>query len=76
MDLQHRLEWIEAAKGGPAALSSFEYAGPLAETALLGNVALRCGKKIHWDEESLRATNAPESSRFLSCEYRKGWGIS
>src|SRR5262245_41022836 len=42
----HHLEWIRACKGGEASLSNFEYSGALTEMVLLGNVALRVGKKI------------------------------
>ena len=37
----HHKEWIEACKGGKPGGSNFDWAGPLAETVLLGNVALR-----------------------------------
>ena len=37
----HYQEWIAACKGGKAAGSNFDWAGPLAESVLLGNVALR-----------------------------------
>ncbi|HVR75677.1 MAG TPA: Gfo/Idh/MocA family oxidoreductase [Planctomycetota bacterium] len=73
IDLQHHLEWIEAAKGGPAALSSFEYSGPMTEAVLLGNVALRAGKRIEWDAAAMKVTNVPEANRYVRREYRKGW---
>jgi len=69
-------EWIEACKGGPKALSSFDYAGPLSEMVLLGNLAVRLGKKIQWDTKALRATNAPEADELIRREYRKGWDLS
>ncbi len=72
-DLQHRLEWIEAAKGGPPGLSNFDHAGPMTEAVLLGNVALKTGKKIEWDSKALRVTNVPEAKPFLRREYRAGW---
>ena len=37
----HYQEWIRACKGGPSAGSNFDWAGPLAESVLLGNVPLR-----------------------------------
>ncbi len=43
----HHQEWIEACKGGKPALSNFDYAGPMTETVLLGNIALRTGKKLY-----------------------------
>jgi hypothetical protein len=67
------LEWIAACKGGPPAYSNFGYAGPLTEAVLLGNVALRVGKKIEWDGADLKVRNAPEAARFIRREYRKGW---
>jgi len=69
------VEWIEACKGGPKALSSFDYSGPLTEMVLLGNLAVRLGKKIQWDAESLKATNAPEADELIRREYRKGWDL-
>ena len=37
----HQRAWVEAIKGGPAPSSSFDYAGPLTEVVLMGNLALR-----------------------------------
>ena len=71
----HKHEWIEAVKGGPRCGSDFErYGGPLCETVLLGNLAVRCSnKKLEWDAENLRVKNAPEASQYVKREYRKGW---
>ena len=49
----HHREWINACKGGPKALSNFDYAGPMTEAVLLGNVALRARTKILWDARPL-----------------------
>jgi len=68
-------EWIEACKGGPPCLSNFDYAGRLTEFVLLGNVALRVGKKIEWDAKKLRAKNCPEADPYIRREYRKGWEL-
>ncbi len=69
------VEWVEACKGGPAALSHFEHAGPFTETVLLGNLAVRLGKKITWDGPGMKATNAPEANALIRRDYRKGWEI-
>jgi predicted dehydrogenase len=71
----HYREWIEACKGGKPAGSHFGYAGPLTEIVLLGNVALRTGRKILWDSAALKALHCPEADRFLRREYRKGWTL-
>jgi hypothetical protein len=69
------VEWLEACKGGPKPLSSFDYAGPLTEMVLLGNLAVRLGKKIEWDAGALKATNAPEADELIRRDYRKGWDL-
>jgi hypothetical protein len=56
-------------------MSNFDYAGVLTETVLLGNVALRVRKKMEWDGENLRATNAPEADRYIRRDYRQGWTL-
>ncbi len=69
------VEWIAACKGGPPALSNFDYSGPLTEFVLLGNVAIRAGQKIEWDGQKLKATNCPEADKYIRREYRKGWSL-
>jgi predicted dehydrogenase len=71
----HHREWIEAIKGGPRPGSNFEYAGPLTECVLLGNVALKAGRKIMWDPAQFAVTNVPEANAFLKREYREGWEV-
>jgi predicted dehydrogenase len=68
-------EWVAAIKGGPPAMSNFDYASLLAETVLLGNVAIRLGKKLEWDGPGLKVTNCPEAAQYIRREYRKGWEI-
>ncbi|MHC1764762.1 MAG: Gfo/Idh/MocA family protein [Verrucomicrobiia bacterium] len=72
----HHRDWLDACKGGKPASSNFEYGAKLTELVLLGNVALRVGKKLHWDAANMKATNAPEADRYLKEEYRKGWEIA
>lgn len=78
----HEEEWILACKGGAPAGSDFSWAGPLTETVLLGNVALRVelkerlsGFKLKWDPDKYSFPNLPDADKFLHCEYRKGWTL-
>jgi len=78
----HYQEWAAACKGGAPAGSYFDWAGPLAEAVLLGNVALRLRlrqelvkHKLLWDPLNLRITNLPEANDFLRREYRAGWTL-
>ncbi|MCH7752395.1 MAG: gfo/Idh/MocA family oxidoreductase, partial [Planctomycetes bacterium] len=72
----HFVEWVRAIKGGPQAVSNFtDYAGPLTETILLGNLAVWSGKKVEWDAKNLKPTNAPELMEIVRPEYRSGYSI-
>jgi predicted dehydrogenase len=70
-------EWARAImEGKPSiAMSNFGYAGLLTETILLGNVAMRAGKKLNFDAQSLKFTNDSEANKLLHYEYRKGWTL-
>ncbi|HPD15571.1 MAG TPA: Gfo/Idh/MocA family oxidoreductase [Planctomycetota bacterium] len=73
----HKLDWLEAIRTGKPAGSDFAlYGGHLAEVVLLGNVAVRAGKKLEWDGVNLKAKNCPEADRFIRREYRQGWDFS
>jgi predicted dehydrogenase len=71
----HHGEWIDACKGGPPTLSNFGYASLLTETVLLGNLALRRGKKIQWDAANMKVVGMPEADQYIRREYRKGWQL-
>ncbi len=79
----HFEEFARAIKGGPPARSNFaNYAGPLTETILLGNLAVWAapeadspGKKIEWDAKNLTPTNAPEVASIVTPVYREGYKL-
>jgi len=71
----HYKEFVAACKGGSAPGANFDYAGPLTELVLMGNVAVRAGKKLEWDSANLKFTNAPEANQYLRREYRAGWAL-
>jgi hypothetical protein len=68
-------DWLQAIKNGTQPGCHFGHAGPMAEALLLGNVALKVGRKIEWDAAKLEVTNCPEANRFIRREYREGWGV-
>jgi len=77
----HFTEFHQAITGErEQSMSNFaEYAGPLTETILLGNLAVWAaasgdGKKIEWDAEKLQAVNAPEVMSVVKKEYRGDYG--
>ena len=93
----HQVSWTQACKAGfeskehKALTSSFDYAGPLTETVLMGNLAIRSfslGKKgdrgmefpgrrkLLWDGGNMKITNYDEANQFVAREYRQGWSLT
>jgi hypothetical protein len=73
----HEMNWVAACKGTGEASCPFEYAAPLTETMLLGIAALRTGqgRKVLYDSERMKFTNAPDADQYLTREYRAGWEV-
>ena len=71
----HHRDWLDAIKGGPESSANFEYGARLTEIGLLGLVAMRTRRRIHWDAEGLKAVNTPQADPFIKETYRKGWEI-
>src|SRR6267143_1834302 len=71
----HEMNWVDAAKGKAEASCPFDYAARLTEVMLLGIVALRAGKKIHYDGPNMRVTNVLQANDYLRRDYRQGWSI-
>jgi predicted dehydrogenase len=71
-------EWVKAMREGKPeiAMSNFDYSGMLTETVLLGNVAIRAGKKLEWDGPNLRCPNCKEADEFIRGTYRKGFELT
>lgn len=68
----HHRNWLDACKGKGRPSTHFDYAGPLTEFCLMGNVALRAGKKLEFDWKNMNVTNAPEANEFIQPGYREG----
>lgn len=67
-------EWSQAIVEGYLPSSNFDYAAPLTEFVLLGNLAIRSGQSVAWDTSVGRVTNIEAANRFVNRPaYRKGW---
>jgi len=82
----HQRSWIEGIKGGAAPSSNFDYAGPLTEMVLMGNLALRSlsieengantgYQRLKWDGKNMKITNYAPANQFVRRKYRKGWSL-
>jgi predicted dehydrogenase len=68
-------QWINACKNGGKTACDFEYSANMIEQLLLGLVAYRAGRKIHYDGVEGRVTDCAEANEFLRRKLRKGWTI-
>lgn len=66
-------QWVAACRGGQQSPGSFLNAWPISEAVNLWAVALRTGRRLVYDAQSMSITNIPEANKYLSREYRKGW---
>lgn len=71
----HYKNWIQACKGGKPACSNFDYSGPFTEMVLFGNLAIKSGRKLEWDNKRGIVKNVDSPKEFVSKQYRPGWDL-
>ncbi len=71
----HYRDWLDAIHNGTKSGSDFSYAGPFTEMVNFGNLVVKSGKKLHWDNVKGKVTNVRDASEIVSKEYRKGWEL-
>ena len=72
----HEKDWVRACKERRAASTSFDYAGPLSEMVLMGNLAVRFpNRQLLWDGEKMQVTNDPAANVLVRRQYRDGWTL-
>jgi predicted dehydrogenase len=72
----HYLQFVDAVLGKAKASASFDYAGPLTESVLLGPVATRFPQTtLEWNAARMKFKNSPEASALVRRTYRKGWEV-
>jgi hypothetical protein len=73
----HEKEWFVAMRNPKKpAMSNFpDYAGPLTETILLGNLAVYKRGKVEWDPVSLKPLNDPSLAKIVRPAFRDGYEV-
>lgn len=71
----HMAEFARACTTGRPAVSNFkDYAGPLTETVLLGNLAIwATGREVEWDSRRMRVKGTDEFDGLIKSSCRAGW---
>jgi hypothetical protein len=71
----HEREWLAACRGGPRAMSNFDYGSVLTEFVLLGNLATQFDRLIDYDPLAMRCLGDEEADAALRRDHRPGWEI-
>ena len=71
----HTQDWLNAIKNSTKSCSDFSYAGPFTEMVQFGNLVVKHGKKLHWDNVKGEIKGARNGKELVSKEYRKGWEL-
>jgi len=75
-NIAHFQDWLQACKGWKPAGSNFDYGGPLAEIAMLGNIAHHMADTdLKWDAKHMTCPNQPKVNQYLHVQYRDGWTL-
>jgi predicted dehydrogenase len=74
----HYREFVDVvlAGGKEKCSANFDYAGPLTEAVLIGNVAAHFpGETLEFDGKALAFPRKREANEYLTRSYRKGWDV-
>jgi predicted dehydrogenase len=74
-DTRHLTEWTNAIRGQGQTVSNFpDYASPLTETVLLGNLAVWAdGQRVEWDAANMKSPNTPGLEQIIKPSYENGY---
>jgi hypothetical protein len=75
-DRDHYAEFIDVVLSGgkDKCSANFDYAGPLTESVIIGNVAAHFpGETLTFDARALTFPGKPEANQHLTRSYRNGW---
>jgi predicted dehydrogenase len=67
--------WLRGIRTGSRPVCPFDYAGPLTEALLLGNIAMKTNQKVEWNPAAMQVTNNPSANRYLARANRAGWEL-
>jgi predicted dehydrogenase len=71
----HLREFLDSVKSRKLTTCDVEYGHKLTKAGLLGNIALRTGRRIAWDDASERIVGDKAADRMVTRRYRKGWKL-
>lgn len=70
-----RRDRIQQSVARNAPWASFDYAGPLSELVMIGNIATQCQEALEYDPTAGRFAGQTPANELLSYAYRAGWTL-
>ncbi|MBN1561431.1 hypothetical protein JW998_14345, partial [candidate division KSB1 bacterium] len=67
--------WLDAMLSSEQSAGSFLNTKAITDTVNLGTVALRAGKKVIFDSETMQITNDADANKYLYRDCRPGWEL-
>ena len=71
----HCLNFVESVRARKTPNADIEIGHRSTSIALLGNIAMKSGKKLHWDAKKEDFTGAPDASAMLTRNLRQPWDL-
>ena len=69
----HTVNFVESLRARKPPNAEIEIGHRSTSVALLGNIAMKTGKKLHWDAQKEDFIGAPDASALLTRSLRKPW---
>ena len=71
----HTINFVECVRARKPPNAEIEIGHRSTSMALLGNIAMKTGKKLHWDAKKEDFVGAPDASAMLTRNLRKPWDL-
>jgi predicted dehydrogenase len=72
----HIREFLDSVKSRKRTTCDIEYGHQLTKGGLLGNIALRTGQRIQWDDAKEHIVNDKTADKMVTRRYRKPWKMA
>ncbi len=72
----HLREFLDSVKSRKLTTCDVEYGHRLTKAGLLGNIALKTGRRIQWDDRTETISGDSDAAKLVTRRYRKPWKMA
>lgn len=73
---EHHLDWLESIQDRKDPICTAEVGHRTCSTCLISHIAMKLGRKLHWDPANERFRGDDEANAMLSRNQRRPWGYA